>query len=48
MIKYETLLESHVDDYNCYCRTLRGDTTSLQLDTVWKELQTHVDHVIDK
>ena len=29
-------------------RTLRGDSTTAQLDTVWKELQTHVDHVVDR
>ena len=28
--------------------SLRGENTSAQLDTVWKELQTHVDHVVDK
>merc|ERR1719369_1972769 len=29
-------------------KSLRGDTTSGQLDLVWKELQNHVDHVIDR
>ena len=29
-------------------RTLRGESTAGQLDSVWKELQTHVDHVIDR
>ena len=30
------------------CRTLRGDTDSARLDIMWKELQTQVDHVIDR
>lgn len=28
--------------------SLRGDTNQLKLDMVWKELQGHVDHVLDK
>ena len=29
-------------------KTLRGENTASRLDSVWKELQTHVDHVIDR
>jgi len=29
-------------------KSLRGESTSGQLDLVWKELQNHVDHVIDR
>jgi len=29
-------------------KSLRGENTSVQLDLVWKELQNHVDHVIDR
>jgi len=29
-------------------KTLRGDTTAQQLDLNWKELQNHVDHVVDR
>ena len=28
--------------------SLRGDTNQLKLDIVWKELQGHVDHVLDR
>ena len=28
--------------------SLRGETNQLKLDGVWKELQGHVDHVLDK
>lgn len=48
MIKYVDSISEFSLNLYFLCRTLRGETTSLQLDSVWKELQTHVDHVIDK
>jgi hypothetical protein len=27
---------------------LRGNSTEEQLDILWKEMQNHVDHVVDK
>ena len=29
-------------------KSIRGDSIFLKLDTVWKELQQHVDHVLDR
>ena len=29
-------------------KVIRGDTPLMQLDTVWKELQNHIDHVLDR
>ena len=49
MIKYEfSNLLSNILIIILNFRTLRGDSTTTQLDTVWKELQAHVDHVIDR
>ena len=29
-------------------RALRGDSFEAKLDSIWKELQSHVDHVLDR
>ena len=29
-------------------RAVRGDSIFLKLDTIWKDLQQHVDHVLDR
>lgn len=41
-------LESLGADVQDMVKSLRGDSTTQQLDLVWKEMQNHVDHVVDK
>jgi hypothetical protein len=45
---YSLTLKRKFRDLLDLFRSLRGDSTAQQLDLVWKELQNHVDHVVDR